>query len=231
MGQVGAGWGRVAGTPLQCRCCDIWKCRTAVGAHAERQWLYRRCVDCVEKRRCRQCGEEHPRNMFSSEQWRQAWFANSRQGRCDNFVERSANGHWKCSGCKRGLARDTHFTHDLRDRTDPTKNNGTAKFDSCWMKDEKRRAGSWRCAGCGETLSAKSEYSKWLCKRTSKKQDGAQKWNACYVENEEVTPKVPRGSWPCKRSGKVLERREFSAWLGRRKCQTKKMEHEDVMIA
>ena len=102
------------------------------------------------------------------------------------------------------------------------KNNGTARCDSCWMKDEKRRAGSWRYAGCGETLSAKSEYSKWLCKRTSKKQDGAQKWNACYVENEEVTPKVPRGSWPCKRCGKVVERRELSAWLGRRKCKTKK---------
>ena len=50
-----------AGTPLECSVCSVWKAEVAFAQQQQdKRGGERECVDCIETRKCKKCGEQKP---------------------------------------------------------------------------------------------------------------------------------------------------------------------------
>ena len=201
-----------AGTPFQCRFCDQWKSKVAFGPNPERQWMYRRCVDCVEKRKCKgECQRELTQDCFTAREWKEAFYRSNRRGKCKKCMAQSERGTWRCTQCDFVGAKDTHFSMMMAGRT-TKRNDGKAKCNECMEKTNASKNGSWRCVKCGHVGDKSVEFSIWIAARKSSKNNGKVKCNGCMDEE-----KPARGHWKCKRCNEIFPRGNFGKWLAPRK--------------
>ena len=204
-----------AGTPFQCRFCDQWKSRVAFGPNPERQWKYRRCMDCVEKRKCKKCKREFPRNHFTARQWREAYYNSNILGTCNACIEHSEPGSWRCTNCNTTKQKDTAFSIWLarcNEQEKTAKHNGHVKCNECVAQEDIVKKGQWRCIQCKCLGDKDTAFSIWLEKCTSKKKNGKAKCNKCMPEQKKT-----RGHWQCRACSQILPRDTgFAKWLSKR---------------
>ena len=86
------------GTPYECRVCYFWKTEGSFDDRNLARHYYRVCMDCIEKRRCRLCGEDKDMYEFTRAEWEMAARLNSRRGRCRACMTRNVEEK-KCSKC------------------------------------------------------------------------------------------------------------------------------------
>jgi hypothetical protein len=87
-------------TPLQCNTCYMWKAEIAfkVAQRHPNCINTRVCIDCVEKRRCKECGEAKIETEFAQGEWTRARWKVDR-GLCKDCSKKE-RGRWRCIECK-----------------------------------------------------------------------------------------------------------------------------------
>ena len=200
------------GTPFQCRFCDMWKCKAAFGANPERQWMYRRCVDCVETRKCKgECEGELTQDCFTAKEWKEAYYHTNRQGTCKTCMKHSERGSRRCTGCGTVKARETEFSTWLAGNN-RNLHHGNAKCNTCIQQTDIVKKGQWRCTQCEHLGDKDTSFSMWLAGNTTVRNHGKAKCNGCMAEKKPV-----RGHWQCKGCSRTLPRDiGFAKWLSKR---------------
>jgi len=135
----------VKGTPTQCAECHCWK---AEESFPEAQRTYRSCAkrvcdDCVEKRRCANCGASLTKGLFTESEWKQATKGTKRgrRGKCMNCMDRNLEQK-RCCGCQRSLPQNKYGSRTMWLRGDDRR-----KCKEC------SRRGVWTCTQCKQTIS------------------------------------------------------------------------------
>ena len=130
----------VAGTPLDCFKCGVWKSLDSFGDDQRSKNLSTRlCKDCAELRLCRgECGQEKSERAFSTNEWREAGRSGSNRGVCKVCNDITL----ECTSCD---LRKPHNAFDPRE----TKLNkfATRKCRECTEREEMRQCSKMVYAG------------------------------------------------------------------------------------
>ena len=161
--------------PYECLTCHFWKAGGAFSDQQQRSYAHRRCMDCVEKRKCKDCEQLLPETKFTHHEWIMAPRAKG-QGRCKDCMQRSKETK-SCCRC------DNLFDVDGFAELQWRKNSATRVCKKCVQPKLPR--GSWRCVECKD-VKAKAEFSRWQSKRQNKQNDGKARCNACSERQQKV---------------------------------------------
>jgi len=103
---------RVAeGTPLRCNKCGFWKSKESFSQKYQHALALctRVCANCIETRRCRECGEPKEEHDYTRSEWIRCGEANTKQGKCKTCMKRNRETK-QCSNCKRDLPMPGNFS-------------------------------------------------------------------------------------------------------------------------
>ena len=132
--------------------CNLWKPVSDFDTDMQhlRLSVHRRCSQCTERRKCKNCGVAKSTDDFTTKEWKEAAKQGCRQGCCKQCMTR--NQEWKeCSECKNSLP-STNFSARMWMRGPEER--------KC-LKCARRENGTWSCIKC-KLCKQKTEFSAWL---------------------------------------------------------------------
>ena len=127
------------GCPLQCNTCLLWKAEEGFksGDLHPNCLNSRVCVDCIEKRECRQCGLVLEQSEFTASAWQRAFRKSDKQGKCTRCA-RQLKGQWKCVECQNSFEK-INFSIWLEPRKNKKKTHFNTRCNTCQQGQNAKR--------------------------------------------------------------------------------------------